>query len=66
MNTCSRQRLWIDKTPVHFHTYRLEPRKGDILWDLYRSRPPLHVDADRNRLLLHFGDEVQVIKFMSL
>ena len=51
--------------PVYFHFYRLDPDTGETMWSLYREARPHNVAVERNRILLRFGDELQIFKFMS-
>jgi outer membrane protein assembly factor BamB len=53
-------------TPVHHRIYRLDPGKGKELWEYYRPKAPVFLEARHNRLLLQFPREVQVLKFLSL
>ena len=50
---------------VYFHLYRIDPDTGQTLWSLYREAGPRDVAIERNHILLRFGDELQVFKFLA-
>ena len=52
--------------PVHFRLHRVNPGNGAVLWEYYQPRAPRRVDVQKNRILLQFADEVQVVTFLAL
>lgn len=52
--------------PQHARISRLKPRNGRVLWEYYEKRFPLGADFDRNRFVVLFDDEIQVLRFFSL
>ena len=44
---------------------RINPGDGRILWDYQQSRAPMGVQFHRNMIELVFGNEIQVLKFLS-
>jgi outer membrane protein assembly factor BamB len=50
---------------VYFYLYRLDPATGEAVWSLSREASPRDVVIERNRILLRFGDELQVFKFLA-
>ena len=52
--------------PVHFRLHRVKPGNGAVLWEYYQPRAPRRVDVEKNRILLQFADEVQVVTFLAL
>jgi hypothetical protein len=51
--------------PVYFRLYRLDPATGDAFWSLYREDRPRNVVIDGNRILLRFGDNLELFKFLA-
>ncbi len=49
--------------PVHFRIYRLKPAPGTVVWEYYQPKAPRFVQVQKNRILLQFADEVQVVGF---
>ena len=59
--------VWTDeKVPVHHRIHRLDPASGEELWEFYRPRAPRIIEPSRNRILLSYPGEIQVLKFMAL
>ena len=50
----------------HFNVYRLNPRTGGTVWNYNQPRAGIKSEADHNWLMLQFGDEIQVLNFLSL
>lgn len=55
-----------DDVPIHHRVHRIDPSNGSELWEYYRPEPPRTIEPKQNRILLHFGKEVQMITFKSL
>jgi outer membrane protein assembly factor BamB len=53
-------------TPTNFRIYRLNPKNGKKLWELYRDGQPGTVDFHNNEILLLFSDKLEVLKFLTL
>jgi hypothetical protein len=51
--------------PVYFRLYRLDPATGEAFWSLYREDRPRNVAIDGNRILLRFGDNLDLFKFFA-
>ena len=51
---------------LYFDLYRLSPSDGHAMWDYPQSRHPVQIEVQKNRILLHFRGELQVLKFSSL
>ena len=51
--------------PVYFHLYRMDPATGESLWSLYREQRPQNLAIQDNRILLRFGNEVELFKFLA-
>ena len=51
---------------VHFRIWRLNPKSGEMIWEYYQPRPPIHSEALNRRLLLCYPNEIQVVKYFSL
>ena len=51
--------------PVYFRLYRLDPATGEAFWSLYREERPRNVAMDGNRILLRFGDNLELFKFLA-
>ncbi len=52
--------------PTNFRIYRLHPKNGKKLWELYRDGQPRTVDFHNNEILLLFPDKLEVLKFLTL
>ncbi|HXR06104.1 MAG TPA: PQQ-binding-like beta-propeller repeat protein, partial [Candidatus Acidoferrum sp.] len=51
--------------PVYFRLYRLDPATGKALWSLYREERPRNLAIDGNRILLRFGNGLELFKFLA-
>jgi hypothetical protein len=51
--------------PVYFHLYRIDPDTGMVLWGLYREQAPQNLATEQNRILLRFGNDVELFKFLA-
>ena len=51
--------------PVQFDLYRLDPATGEALWDLSYEKRPAAMAVQDNRILLLFGDDLELFKFLS-
>jgi hypothetical protein len=51
--------------PVYFRLYRMDPATGQALWSLYREQRPENLAVEGNRILLRFGNEVELFKFLA-
>ncbi len=51
--------------PTHHRIYRLDPETGAELWQFYRPKPPVFLDARKNRLLLQYRTEIRMLKFLA-
>ncbi len=51
--------------PVYFRLYRLDPATGEALWSLYREERPRNLAIDGNRILLRFGNGLELFKFLA-
>jgi hypothetical protein len=49
----------------NFRIYRLDPANGKKLWAFDKAGWPSNIDFSENRILLHFGNEIQIMKFIS-
>ncbi|MEO7677414.1 MAG: hypothetical protein ABIV39_11695, partial [Verrucomicrobiota bacterium] len=45
--------------------YRIDPSNGKQLWSFSKKGAPSDIDFSGNRLLLHYSDEIDVMKFLS-
>jgi outer membrane protein assembly factor BamB len=52
-------------TSVAFHLYRLDPDTGDALWDMHYPQRPENLAVEGNRILLRFGDDLEIFKYFS-
>jgi|GEM_PF-882325 hypothetical protein len=50
---------------VAFHLYRIDPATGEALWDLYYAQRPANLAVQDNRILLRFGDDLELFKFLT-
>ena len=50
--------------PVYFRLYRMDPATGEALWSLYREQRPRNLAIGGNRILLRFGDDLELFKFL--
>ena len=51
--------------PVYFHLYRMDPATGQALWGLYREQRPRNLALQGNRILLRFGNDLELFKFLA-
>ena len=51
--------------PVYFHLYRMDPATGQALWSLYREQRPENLAIEGNRILLRFGNDLELFKFLA-
>lgn len=51
--------------PVYFHLYRMDPATGEALWSLYREQRPRNLVIEGNRILLRFGNDLELFKFLA-
>jgi hypothetical protein len=51
--------------PVYFRLYRLDPVTGGALWCLYREERPENAVIEGNRILLRFGNDVELFKYLA-
>ncbi|MEP6664736.1 MAG: hypothetical protein ABJC04_13850, partial [Verrucomicrobiota bacterium] len=45
--------------------FRLDPSNGERLWTLNKSGVPSGMDFFANRILLHYGNEIELLKYLS-
>lgn len=48
-----------------FRIVRVNPSNGKKMWAFTKSGAPENIDFSQNRILLHYGKEIQVMKFIS-
>jgi outer membrane protein assembly factor BamB len=53
-------------TPEYMRLYRLENDTGLERWQYYEKRMPLSWDCQDNTIVFLFGNELQMLKFLSL
>lgn len=53
-------------TISYFQLFRVKPSNGKKLWETMRPNPPNFVEVQENRILLQYGNGVEVLKFFSL
>ncbi|MEO7515281.1 MAG: hypothetical protein ABIW93_05685 [Verrucomicrobiota bacterium] len=51
--------------PGNFKIVRIDPSNGKKLWSFNKKGVPENIDFSENRILLHYGKEIQVMKFLS-
>ena len=51
---------------VTFHLYRLDPATGETLWSLFDTRRPDSISVQDNHLLLLFGDDLELFRYLTL
>ena len=51
--------------PVYFHLYRMDPATGQAFWSLYREQRPENLAIEGNRILLRFGNDLELFKFLA-
>jgi hypothetical protein len=54
--------------PSYFHIYRIDPANGELVWDYSNNKDgaPSQVDFQGNKILLNYGKEIRVMKFLQL
>jgi outer membrane protein assembly factor BamB len=54
--------------PNYFHIYRLDAKNGDLIWDYGKNEDgtPNQIDFQNNKILLNYGKEIRVMKFMQI
>jgi len=50
---------------VYFRLYRMDPATGEALWSLFREQRPDNLAVEGNRILLRFGNDVELFKFLA-
>jgi len=53
------------QAPVYFHLYRMDPATGQAFWSLYREQRPENLAIEGNRILLRFGNDLELFKFLA-
>lgn len=53
------------EAPIHHRIYRVDPARGNELWEYYRPKVPMAITPNQNRILLLYPDEVRVLRFQS-
>ncbi len=48
-----------------FQLYRINPSNGKKMWSFTKAGMPSNIDFSHNRILLHYSDEIQIMKFIS-
>jgi hypothetical protein len=43
----------------------MDPATGAALWSLYREQRPQNLAIQGNRILLRFGNDVELFKFLA-
>lgn len=51
--------------PGTFRVVRIDPSNGKKMWSFIKKGAPENVDFCENRILLHYGKEIQILKFLS-
>jgi hypothetical protein len=51
---------------MHFNLYRIDPSSGGTLWRHYENRAPLRMDFEGREIMLHFRDELKVLRYFAL
>jgi hypothetical protein len=51
---------------VNFHLYRLDPATGETIWDLYDHRRPDALTVRDNHILLLFGNDLEIFRYLTL
>lgn len=54
--------------PSYFHMYRIDPKDGKLIWDYGKNEdgPPDQIDFQNNKILMNYGKEIRVMKFLQL
>jgi outer membrane protein assembly factor BamB len=50
---------------VHYHIYRLDGGSGRLLWRFYRDQEPEEQLFQKNWIVLRFGNDLQVYKYLD-
>jgi hypothetical protein len=50
---------------ANFNIYRINPSNGKRIWSFNKKGVPDNIGFADNRILLHYGNEIQVMKFLS-
>ena len=45
--------------------YRIDPSNGKKMWSFSKQGQPENVDFSENRILLHYSNEIEIMKFIS-
>lgn len=53
------------RSPVYFRIVRINPKDGKEMWTYRKQGMPENIDFAENRILLHYGNQIQVLKFLS-
>lgn len=48
-----------------FQIFRMDPSNGKKLWSFVKEGTPENIDFANNRILLHYADEIEIMKFIS-
>jgi hypothetical protein len=49
----------------NLNLYRIDPSNGKRLWDFHKKGSPQNIDFSQNRILVEYGDEIEILKFIS-
>lgn len=47
------------------NVYRVDPSNGKKMWSFTKTGAPSNIDFFNNRILLHYSDEIEIMKFIS-
>jgi len=53
------------RAPGNFNIIRINPTNGKKIWSFNKKGVPDSIDFSKNRILLHYGKEIQLMKFIS-
>jgi len=53
------------KAPGNFNIIRINPTNGKKIWSFNKKGVPDSIDFSKNRILLHYGKEIQLMKYIS-
>jgi hypothetical protein len=53
------------QAPGSFRILRINPSNGKKIWAFNKKGAPEDIDFSANRILLHYGTEIQVMKYLS-
>jgi len=65
-DTSARGEILPSAVPEHFRIDRFNPKTGKRVWEYYRKGAPIAQDFQKNRIMLLFPQEIQVLGFYSL